>query len=473
MSDPRGTVLANLSIVDLAERLRAGVVTSLQLTEYCLDRIQLFDGKLNSFLTVTEDIARRQAALADAAFRAGRELGPLQGIPYGLKDIFDVAGVETTANSHISVGPSPAEKSCMVYDRLNRQGAVLLGKLNTHELALGGPTDELPFPVARNPWNIDYFSGASSSGSAVAVAARLLPVSFGSDTSGSIRGPASCCGVVGFKPTYGNISRANVVPLSYSLDHIGPIARSVVDCAIAAAAVAGRDPDDPTSTDPASTASAASIDSLVDTKIGVAENYLAPEAVMDEQVNNAIRRLINSAQEAGAIIHPISLPPFAEFDACGRIIMMAEAFAIHAQALTHDPLLFARPTYQRIIQGAYVSAKDYIWAQQARLRLADSFVQVMSGLDALLCPGSCFPPPRLDEFGGDWPPPRHLTATRTILANVVGAPALSLPIGLSDAGMPIGVQVIGMPHDDKRTLDVASALEALVEFTIELPPTVR
>lgn len=473
MIDPGDDILANLSVVDLGGHLRAGTVTSAELTELCLDRIRRFDGKLHSFLTVTEDIARHQAASADAAFREGRNLGPLQGIPYGLKDIFDVAGVETSCNSNVPIGAFPAEKSSTLYKRLTSQGAVLLGKLNTHELALGGPSTELPFPVARNPWNRSHFAGASSSGSAVAVAARFVPMSFGSDTSGSIRGPASCCGIVGFKPTYGYVSRAGLVPLSYSLDHVGPLARSVADCALVAAAVVGRDQDDPTSRDPATVLDRDDAGGLAGRMIGVVENYLTPETVMDRQVADAIEGLIDLVEKAGGIVRPVKLPPFAEYDACGRIIMMAEAYAIHSEALARVPLSFARPTYQRIIQGAFLSAKDYIWAQQARLRLASRFIDAMRGLDAIICPGSLFPPPRLDEFGGDWPPPAHLTATRTIVANVVGAPALSLPIGLTKEGLPMGAQIIGLPHRDSLTLAVASGIENLVEFTSALPPTVR
>ena len=465
--------LASLSVVELGKQLRLGSITSEKITELCLERISVFDGKLHSFLTVTEDIARQQAASADAAFREGRDLGPLQGIPYGLKDIFDVSGVITSCNSHVSIGASPAEKSCTLYRRLVTQGAVLLGKLNTHELALGGPSSELPYPIARNPWNTDHFSGASSSGSAVAIAARLMPMSFGSDTSGSIRGPASCCGVVGYKPTYGYISRAGVVPLSYSLDHIGPLARSVADCALAAAAVAGQDPDDPSSLNPVLPLYCDNGRGLACRTIGVVENFLTPKTAMDMQIADAITELIDLVERAGAIVRRITLPPFVEYDACGRAIMMAEAYAIHAEALAHTPLSFARTTYQRIIQGAFLSAKDYIWAQQSRLRLTAMFVEAMEGVDAMICPGSLFPPPRVDEFGGDWPPPPHLTATRTILANVTGAPALSLPIGLTKEGLPIGVQVIGLPHQDSLTLAVASAIEHLVEFTSELPRAVR
>nr|MDQ3936810.1 amidase family protein [Actinomycetota bacterium] len=240
--------LHELSIAAAGTRLRAGELTSIELTEHSLARIEALDDSLHAFIRVTAERALGDAARADAELEAGVDRGPLHGIPYALKDVFDVAGIPTTCHSKVCIDRIPTA-DCAVEERLSQGGGVLLGKLATHEFALGGPSFDLPFPPARNPWNPDHFPGASSSGSGVAVAAGMAHVAIGTDTSGSIRGPAAHCGAVGLKPTYGLVSRRGSFPLAFSLDHCGPIAWTVEDVALAMGVVAGHDPLDPGSAD--------------------------------------------------------------------------------------------------------------------------------------------------------------------------------------------------------------------------------
>src|SRR5882724_7812175 len=240
--------LFELSIAEAGRKLRDGSITSIALTEDALSRIAAIDPALDSFITVTADRARADAVAADVAFGKGIDNGPMQGVPYALKDISDTAGIPSTCHSKLRLNHVPAADS-VVESKFKAQGAVLLGKLATHEFALGGPSFDLPFPPARNPWNLDHFTGGSSSGSGAAVAAGLVRMAMGSDTGGSIRGPAFYCGMVGLKPTYGRVSRRGVFPLSYTLDHCGPLSWTVEDAALTMQVIAGHDPLDPASAD--------------------------------------------------------------------------------------------------------------------------------------------------------------------------------------------------------------------------------
>src|SRR5580693_6718621 len=238
--------LFELSIAEAGRKLRDGAITSRALTEDALARINAIDPALNSFITVTADRARADAAAADANFAKGIDNGPMQGVPYALKDIYDTAGIRSTCHSKLRVDNVPAADS-VVEAKFKAHGAVLLGKLSTHEFALGGPSFDLPFPPARNPWNPAHHPGGSSSGSGAGVCAGLFPLALGSDTGGSVRNPASSCGIVGLKPTYGLVSRRGVFPLAFTLDHVGPLTRTVADCALLLDAIAGHDPADPAS----------------------------------------------------------------------------------------------------------------------------------------------------------------------------------------------------------------------------------
>src|SRR3954463_3890776 len=244
MSMSNAKPLHDLSIAEAGRALRAGTVTSVALTQHALARIAALDPLLHAFVLVTQELALADAERADRELKSGIDKGPLHGIPYALKDIYETAGIRTTCHSKLLLDHVPTA-DCVVEAKLKAGGAVLLGKLATHEFAFGGPSFDLPFPPARNPWHLDHFTGGSSSGSGAAVAAGFTRMAMGSDTGGSIRGPAFYCGVVGLKPTYGRVSRRGVFPLSYTLDHIGPLAWTVEDVALTMQVIAGHDPLDP------------------------------------------------------------------------------------------------------------------------------------------------------------------------------------------------------------------------------------
>lgn len=454
-----GHAIHELSVSELGRTMRRKELSSVEITEHFLNRIVKLDGTIQSFIEVTAERALRQASLADELFLKGVDSGPLQGIPYALKDIIEVCGVPITCNSHVH-GSRISNFTADMVDRLDKQQAVLIGKLTTHEMALGGPLFDLPYPPARNPWDLERFTGGSSSGSAAAVAARLVPLTFGTDTSGSIRGPAAHCGVVGFKPTYGLISRHGVFPLSYSLDHCGPLAGTAEDCAIAMNVVAGLDEKDESSVESDIDYCESLNVEFKGLRVGVARAFIPNTEGISSVVASSIETVIDVLRSNGAIVGDADFPPFSEFDACGRTLMFAEAYAIHESAMKNRAELFGRYTFQRLAYGAFLSASDYINAQRMRGRLARSYNKTAKQFDVIICPGSLYPPPRMDDFEFHWPPQPALTATRTIVANVVGAPAVSIPISFSPDGLPIGIQIMGECFSDARILGVADQLQS-------------
>lgn len=450
-----------LSVAEIGQLLRSGELTSVALTEYTLSRIDRINPSLHAFVHVTYDRALRDAARADSELQAGIDRGPMHGVPYALKDVIDTAEIPTTCHSHLHLDYVPDEDA-EVERRLRAGGGVLVGKLATHEYALGGPSFELPFPPARNPWNPDHMPGASSSGAGVAVAAGLVRVAVGTDTSGSIRGPASHCGVIGLKPTYGLVSRRGVFPLSYSLDHVGPLAATAGDAAAALRVMAGYDPQDPgSSSRPVPDLGDIHPGTLAGLRIGFAREMLRAEPAASAEVIAAVEGAADRLAELGATVEEVTLPPFAHFNACGRVIMAAEGFSVHEENLRRYPERFGRYTYQRLVPGAAVSAADLIRAFRLRHALTERLDRdIFSRYDALLAGSALTPPPRFSEFGRDWPPPKAATLTQTIVFNVTGHPALNVPVGFSATGLPLGAQIAGRPFDDGLLLRVAAALES-------------
>lgn len=462
--------LYEFSVAEAGALLRDGDITSQALTEHALSRIALLDPVLHAFVLVTKARALEDAERADYELKAGIDKGPMHGIPYALKDIFNTAGIRTTCHSKILIDHVPVE-DCAVEKKLKVGGAVLLGKLATHEFALGGPSFDLPFPPARNPWNLNHFTGASSSGSGAAVAAGLTRVAMGSDTSGSIRGPASHCGTVGLKPTYGLVSRRGVFPLSYSLDHCGPLTWTVEDAALVMQVIAGYDPLDLGSADVQVPDFTVGIGhDLKGLMIGFPRHFFTEAEEVSFEVIEAIETAAQKLTELGAIVEEVTLPDFALFNACGRVIMTAEAYAIHEQNLKVRPLDYGRYTYQRIIPGATLSAADLMQAFRLRRELATIVNgQVLRKYDALICASSLAPAPRFDEFLVDWPPPKMAMATQTIPFNVTGNPALTVPIGFSASGLPIGMQVVGRAFDEPTVFRIGAAYEAAVGIRDKRP----
>lgn len=449
--------LHELSIAEAGAALRAGSLTSVALTQSALARIAAIDPQINAFITLTAERALADAQQADADFARGIDKGPLQGIPYGLKDIYDTAGIRTTCHSKLREHNVPASDSA-VEEKFRAQGAVLLGKLATHEFALGGPSFDLPFPPARNPWNVNHAPGGSSSGSGAAVAAGLMRVAMGSDTGGSIRGPAAYCGIVGIKPTFGLISRRGVFPLSYSLDHIGPLTSSVEDAAIVLDVLAGHDQKDPGSARVAKPNFRGLLQSGVKgLKVGLIRSFYENAASISPEVIAGIEATAQTLAKLGAHVDAVTLPDYADFATCGRVIMFCEAFAIHEKDFRERPLDFGQNTWMRMMLGAFVTAPDIIQAHRLRRELAQAVSHALEAHDVLLCACALGPAPAFGG-GGEWHAPTE-SPIQSMPFNVTGHPAISMPSGLSKSGLPLSVQIVGKHFDEPMVLRVAAALE--------------
>lgn len=461
--------LHDLSVAEVGRRLRSGDLTSLSLTNALLDRIRRFDPSVRAFVRVTGERALADAERADREIADGIDRGPMHGIPYALKDIYDVGGLPTTCHSYLRLGHIASEDSHVV-QQLRQGGAVLLGKLTTHEFALGGPSFDLPYPPARNPWNVDYIPGASSSGSGAAVASGFSPVTMGSDTSGSVRGPAFHCGVVGLKPTYGLVSRRGTFPLSFSLDHCGPLVSCVEDAALVLQSIAGNDPLDPGSAARPLPDYSVSIRGGVEgMRIAYPRSFAAEAEGVSPEVVAALDRAAWTLATLGAEVQEIEFPDFSQFNACGRIIMAAESFAIHEANIRTYPTAFGRYTYQRVLPGAFVPASDLINAHRLRRELTLRTDAIMRPYRAVLCASSLAPAARFTDFPPDWPPPRFASATQTIVFNVTGHPALGLPIGFTQDGLPIGVQLAAKHFDEATLFRVGIALESAIPMAVRRP----
>lgn len=459
--------LHELSIAEAGAALRAGTVTSAALTRDALARIDAIDPAINSFITVTRARALADAEAADAAFVAGVDAGPMQGVPYALKDIYDTAGILTTCHSKLKVNDVPTEDS-VVAARLKAGGGVLLGKLSTHEFALGGPSFDLPFPPARNPWNPDHIPGGSSSGSGAAVAAGLCRMAMGSDTGGSIRGPAAYCGTVGLKPTYGLVSRRGVFPLSYTLDHCGPLSWTVEDTAITMEVITGHDPLDPASADVPKPDFRRGLDwGVHGMRIAMPRHFFAKAEGVSQEVVDAIDNAASLLARAGAIVDEVTLPDYELFNAVGRVIMFTEAFSIHEKDYRERPLDFGRLTFTRMILGAVTSGADFTQAMRLRRELAVAVNhKVLKQYDAILCASALAPAAGFDEvsdgFPANWP-------IQTMPFNVTGNPAMSMPSGFSRSGLPLSVQLVGRPFDEPTVLRIGAALEKMLGLTALRP----
>ncbi|MCA3278627.1 MAG: amidase [Roseomonas sp.] len=453
------------SLAEASAGIAAGTLSPIALTEAALARIAALDPKLNAFITITADRALRAATVAEAEIKAGKRRGPLHGIPYALKDIYDVAGVRTTAHSKLLID-NVAREDAASTARLEAAGMVLLGKLSTHEFARGGPTDALPFPNAKNPWNTAHFAGGSSSGSGVAVASGVVGLAMGSDTAGSIRLPATFCGIVGLKPTYGVISRRGVVPLSFTLDHAGPLTRTVEDCALAMQVLAGHDPGDPGS------AREAVPDYSADLRKGVAGLTIGraraydEEAGVDAEVMAAMDEAAAQWRALGARIIDVRLPSKRRMDACIQTILIAEGFAIHGEWLRTRPQDYGRVTRERLMMGAFVTGAEYVQAQRLRRIITAEVDAVLAGCDAILCAGNPTAAPRVvDVDEGPFRKSHPITGP----FNATGQPALALPCGFGSSGLPLGLQLIGRNYGEAMLFRIAQAYEGAAGWMARRP----
>jgi aspartyl-tRNA(Asn)/glutamyl-tRNA(Gln) amidotransferase subunit A len=459
--------LNELSIADAGRAIRSGEITSVQLTEAALARIAALDPHYHAFVLVTRERALDEAARADALFARGVDLGPLQGLPYALKDIYQTEGLRTTCHSRLLQDHVPAA-DCAVQEKLAAGGAVLLGKVGTFEFAIGGPSFDLPFPPARNPWNPDHFTGGSSSGSAAAVAAGMVRMAMGSDTGGSIRGPAALCGIVGLKPTYGRVSRRGVFPLAYSLDHCGPLTWSVEDAALTMQAIAGYDPADPASADvPVPDYTASLGEGVSGLRIGYIRNFFLENPFLTKEALAALDAAAQTLGKLGAVVEEVEFPVNELFDACASVIMISEAYAIHEADLKARPYAYGRYAYQRIVAGAVLSAADLMQAQRLRRELTSAVNGgPLKSHHALLAPTSLATAAAFASFGKD---AAKWGGMLTNPFNVTGSPALALPIGFGANGLPLGAQIVGRPFEEATVLRIGAAFEAAAGVTQRRP----
>ena len=426
-----------------------------------LERIERVDPGINSYVTVTSDLALQQAKQAEQDFASGKDRGPLHGVPIALKDLYATKDIRTTGHSKVLVDWIPDEDAT-VTTLLREAGAVLLGKLAMHEFAFGAPGFDTPFPPARNPWGTEHITGGSSSGSGAALAAGLCYGALGSDTGGSIRSPAALCGVAGIKPTYGRASRAGVLPLSWSLDHVGPMARSVADCAVMLEAISGYDAKDPASADVAVPDFTSTLgQGVAGLRIGVPRAWFNEEEGTHPEVLAAFDSALGILAREGAAIVEVDSSPFVNARAANTIIMISEAFAYHEGTLKTRPQNLSAGVRNRAREGAFISAADYVDAQRARVVLANQVRSILRDVDVIASPAA---PQPAETFEDQDPDSRYRMPSYTPVYNLTGLPAMSVPCGFSSDGFPIGLQIAGRAFDEATVLQVAHAYESATDW---------
>lgn len=444
-----------LTIAEASRLIAARKLSPVELTKSLLDRIASLDPKVNAFLAVTEKPALAAARAAERAIKAGNA-SPLMGIPVAYKDIYETAGIATTAHSRILQNNVPKEDAETVR-RLREAGVVMLGKLATHEFAIGGPAFDLPWPPAKNPWDIRRFTGGSSSGSAAAVAAGLALGALGSDTGGSIRLPAGYCGIAGLKPTPGLVSRRGVIPLAPSLDTAGPMAWTAQDCAILLDALAGQDPADAASVASPAISYTKGLDTPIKgLRVGVLRHLYEHDLPASPELLHTMNDAIATFKSLGCDVQDITLPPLQDYNAVGRVIISAEAYALHEATLHKRISDYSRTFRIRVLPGALIRASDYIAAQRRRTDLIARTAQAFEQVDVLLSTPTQGAAPILTDQRPDDGFARPLLTT---LANVAAVPSLVVCAGYTVAGLPLGVEIIGPAWGDATVLRVGHQFE--------------
>ena len=460
-----------LTITEAAAGLRRKEFSPLDLTRACLERIEAVDGKLHSFITVTADVALKQAKQAEQEFLSDKDRGPLHGIPIALKDLYATKGIRTTCHSAVLQDWVPDYNATAV-TRLADAGTILLGKLGMHEFAFGGPSVDAPFPAVRNPWNTDYIPGGSSSGSAAALAAGFCCGALGSDTGGSIRTPSSHCSVVGIKPTYGRVSRQGVVPLSWSLDHAGPMARTVEDCAILLQAIAGHDAKDSASANVAVPDFRAGLkQGIKGLRIGVPrDNWFNEQKGTDPQTEAVFNDALKTLESLGAMFVEIDGRPFAIARKANQTILVAEAYAYHEKRFHEAPEKFGSSVRTRMLEGAFLSAADYITALRGRTALNEQIRANFSRVEVFATPTAPRPP---EAFASMDPNEQNLRPNFTNPFNLTGLPAISVPCGFTQGELPVGLQIVARPFEEATAFRIAYAYEQATEWHERRPSLQR
>jgi aspartyl-tRNA(Asn)/glutamyl-tRNA(Gln) amidotransferase subunit A len=456
-----------LTIAEAAAVLRRKEFSAVELTEALLKRIEALDGELHCFISLTADVALKHAKQAEEEIRSGTDRGPLHGIPIALKDLYATRGIRTTCHSAVLENWVPDHDATTV-TKLRQAGTILLGKLGMHEFAFGGPSVDTPFPAVRNPWNTDHIPGGSSSGSGAALAAGFCYGALGSDTGGSIRTPSSHCGIVGIKPTYGRVSRYGVIPLSWSLDHAGPMARSVEDCAILLQAIAGYDSKDPASAHVAVPNFRSELKAgIKGLRVGVPRDHWFDEnRGIDQETEKIFNQAIEVLRELGASVVEIDGKPFSLARKANQTILVCEAYAYHEKTYQETPMRFGSSVRRRMLEGAFLSAADYISAQRARAALNEQICANFARVDVFAMPGAPRPP---EAFAKIDPNEQNLRPNFTNPFNLTGLPTISVPCGFTAGSLPTGLQIVAPAFDEPTCFRVAYAYEQATDWHHQRP----
>jgi len=453
------------TLAQASQQIRHGKISPVELTRTCLSRIEKLNPKTNAFITVMAEQALAQARVLEAERQAGKWRGPLHGIPIAVKDLFDTAGTRTTCGSAVFADRIPSEDAEVVR-RLKSAGAVIIGKNNMHEFAYGATSIPSHYGAVHNPWNLECIAGGSSGGSAAAVAAGLCFGAMGSDTGGSIREPASFCGISGLKPTYGRVSVGGVVPLSWSLDHVGPICRTTTDTALMLEAIAGYDPGDTCSVDwPVERYSQAMHARTTALRVGVVRRVFFDQ--IDAQVEAAVTTALGVLGKLTAGIRDADLPPYKLFP-----VVAVEAYAYHRQYLTKTPELYQPSTLGRLQGGAPVSASAYADGRRELDRLRRVVGSLFSSVDLLVTPTAPLAAPTIAEgTHQETPPPGGVSPLlrNTQPFDIFGLPAISIPCGFTREGLPIGLQIAGPRFAESRVLALAHAYQQATDWHTRRP----
>ncbi len=454
--------LASLTLTAARDAIRTKQISPLELTRAYLKRIEALNPQLNAFITLTAESALAEAQAATDAVMRGDELGPLHGIPLALKDLFDVRGVPTTAGSPLMKN-NVARDDAFVTKQLRDAGAIFLGKLNMHEWALGVTSINPHFGPVRNPWNPAYITGGSSGGSAAAVGAGLCAGSLGSDTGGSIRIPASLCGVVGLKPTYGRISTRGVIPLAWSLDHVGPMGRCVDDVALLFSVIDGYDEADPYC---CLAREAESRTRQQAVRIGVPDAYFFSDLHPDTE--RAYRAAIKTIEELGYSLIEVALPHFEASEKASSKILLSDAAAYHRDRIAHEADRIGEDVLTRLRWGTEVSGIEYALARRTQIEWQRKLARLFETIDVLLVPATPLPATPIEAADPLALSKGNLTRF-TRMFNLTGNPALVLPCGFTNEGLPIGLQMVGAPWREEVVLQVARAYEQATAWPQHTP----
>jgi aspartyl-tRNA(Asn)/glutamyl-tRNA(Gln) amidotransferase subunit A len=458
------------TIAEAGDWLRAGRISAVELTEGLLARAEGAQDSLAAFITITRDSALAAAEQADRELATGQDRGPLHGIPIGVKDIIATVEAPTTANSRVMDSAWGADRDATVMGRLRSGGAIILGKLGLNEYAIGFPDPDTGFRIPRNPWDLERFPGGSSSGTGAAVAGGLILGGLGTDTGGSIRGPSSYCGITGMKATFGRVSKEGCVPLGYSLDHIGPMTRTVRDCALMLQVMAGYDPRDPCSVDLGVPDMVAALDGGVrGLRIGIPREYFFDVPDLEADAKQAVLDALDAFVDAGATVVDVAIPHASIARHAQRVIMFSEAYAYHEPDLQTRPELYGKYTRQSIRQGVLFSGPDYVQAQRVRSLIKAEVAEALANVDVLITPTMLGVAPRFDtyDFEGAMKQPTFMA-----IWNLTGSPAMSVCCGFSTANLPLGMQIVGKPFDESSIFRAGHAYQQLTDWHVRQPEPV-